>query len=56
MKTAVTEQWKTYKAEYYSLLRLGLPVLVTQLGIIVVNFADTMMVGSYGTEIGRAHV
>ncbi len=50
MKTAVTEQWKTYKAEYYSLLRLGLPVLVTQLGIIVVNFADTMMVGSYGTD------
>lgn len=31
-----------------SLLKLGLPVLVTQIGIIVVSFADTMMVGAYG--------
>lgn len=31
-----------------SLVRLGLPVLVTQVGIIAVNFADTMMVGAYG--------
>ena len=31
-----------------SLLKLGLPVLVTQVGIIVVSFADTMMVGAYG--------
>ena len=31
-----------------SLLKLGLPVLVTQVGIIVVSFADTMMVGVYG--------
>ena len=35
--------------DYKSLLRLGLPVLVTQVGVIVVSFADTMMVGSYGT-------
>lgn len=32
------------------MLRLGLPVMVTQLGIIIVTFADTMMVGAYGTE------
>jgi len=38
--------WKEYKA----LLRLGLPVLVTELGVIVVGFADTMMVGAYGTR------
>lgn len=31
-----------------SLLKLGLPVLVTQVGIIIVSFADTMMVGAYG--------
>lgn len=31
-----------------SLLRLGIPVLVTQVGIIVVSFADTIMVGAYG--------
>lgn len=42
--------WKAYKMEYRSLFRLGLPVLVTQLGIIVVGFADTMMVGSYGVN------
>ena len=31
-----------------NLLKLGLPVLVTQVGIIIVSFADTMMVGAYG--------
>ncbi|MCH5228620.1 MAG: MATE family efflux transporter [Muribaculaceae bacterium] len=30
------------------LLKLGVPVLVTQVGIIIVSFADTMMVGAYG--------
>lgn len=33
----------------YTLIRLGLPVLVTQLGSIIVSMADTMMVGDYGT-------
>lgn len=37
-----------YISEYGKLGRLGLPVLVTQLGIITVSFADTMMVGAYG--------
>lgn len=44
------QMWKAYKEEYRSLLRLGLPVLVTQVGIIVVSFADTMMVGAYGLD------
>ena len=39
-----------YKKEYKNLWRLGLPVLVTQVGIIIVSFADTMMVGTYGTS------
>lgn len=39
-----------YKEEYKNLFRLGLPVLVTQVGIIVVSFADTMMVGAYGVD------
>lgn len=39
-------RWQAYKI----LFRLGLPVLVTQLGTIVVNMADTMMVGAYGTR------
>lgn len=42
--------WKEYTEYYRRLFRLGLPVLVTQLGIIVVSFADTMMVGHYGTD------
>lgn len=35
---------------YRSLLKLGLPIVVGQLGIIVVGFADTMMVGRYSTN------
>lgn len=42
--------WNAYKSEYKTLLRIGLPVLITELGIIVVSFADTMMVGMYGTK------
>lgn len=42
-------------SEYRAIARLGLPVLVTQLGIIAVSFADTIMVGAYGTnELGAA--
>ena len=33
-----------------ALLRLGAPILLTQVGVIVVSFADTMMVGAYSTE------
>ena len=35
---------------YASLLKIGFPVLITQLGVIVVSFADTMMVGAYGLD------
>ena len=35
---------------YKILFKLGLPVLVTQLGTIIVSMADTMMVGDYGTR------
>lgn len=41
---------ETYLQSYLSLLRLGVPVLVTQIGVILVNFADTMMVGAYGVD------
>ena len=37
-----------YFDSYKSLLKIGFPVLVTQIGIIIVSFADTMMVGAYG--------
>lgn len=38
------------KAYYGSILKLGLPILVGQLGMIVVGFADNIMVGRYSTE------
>lgn len=39
---------ETYVQSYVSLVKLGVPVLITQLGIILVSFADTLMVGRYG--------
>lgn len=42
--------WQKYRNEYSSLIRLGFPVLLTQLGVIMVAFADTMMVGAYGVR------
>lgn len=35
---------------FLDILRLGLPILVGQLGMIVTGFADTIMVGRYSTE------
>lgn len=37
-------------SEYRNLFKLGLPVMATQLGIILVSFADTAMVGAYGVD------
>lgn len=36
-------------SHYRSLLHLGLPIIVGQLGTIAVNWADTLMIGHYGT-------
>lgn len=38
------------KEEIRELFRLGLPIMVGQLGMIVLSIADTMMVGRYGTN------
>ena len=40
----------SYSTTVKALIRLGLPVLVTQLGAILVGFADTLMIGRYGTD------
>lgn len=41
----------TTNAKYYKeLARLGLPIVIGQLGIIFVSFADTFMVGRHGTD------
>ena len=42
--------WKNYKDYYGSIIRLGIPILIGQLGMIVVAFADNIMVGRYSTE------
>ena len=39
-----------YREHYKELLKLGLPIVVGQLGVIFVSFADTFMVGWHGTE------
>lgn len=42
-------------SHYKSLLSLGLPIMIGQLGMIVLSFADTMMVGWHSTyELGAA--
>lgn len=46
LKTA----FKRRRADYVRVLRLGFPILVGQLGMIVVGFADNAMVGNYSTE------
>lgn len=42
--------WQKYKANYRAIIALGIPILIGQLGTIVVGFADTIMVGRYSTE------
>ena len=35
---------------YKSLFKLGIPIVIGQLGMIVLGFADTLMIGHHGTE------
>ena len=42
--------WSKYKENYIAIIRLGIPILIGQLGAIIVGFADTIMVGQYSTE------
>ncbi|MDE5967713.1 MAG: MATE family efflux transporter, partial [Muribaculaceae bacterium] len=39
-----------YLADYRRIIALGCPILVSQLGMIVVGFADNSMVGHYSTD------
>ena len=44
-----------YVSHYRQLLSLGLPIMIGQLGMIILSFADTMMVGNHSTmELGAA--
>lgn len=40
---------KAFAKHYSTLFRLGMPIVIGQLGIIVLSFADTLMVGHYST-------
>lgn len=41
---------KAYLPHYKALWKLGLPIVIGQLGMIVLGFADTLMIGHYGTN------
>ena len=43
-------QLLSHKTHCGALLKLGLPIVIGQLGIIVLSLADTFMVGRYGTD------
>ena len=40
----------TYSGHYRALARLGFPIVVGQLGVIILGFADTLMIGHHSTE------
>ena len=39
-----------YTLHYKALWKLGLPIIIGQIGMIVLGFADTLMIGHYGTS------
>lgn len=41
---------KEYRKHYSSLLKMGLPIVLGQLGVIILGFADTIMIGHHTTE------
>ena len=47
--------WRKYRENYAAIIKLGIPILIGQLGMIVVAFADNIMVGRYSTEGGLLH-
>lgn len=47
--------YKVYKSHYKALIFLGLPIIIGQIGMIVLGFADTIMIGHHSTiELGAA--
>ncbi|GCB35375.1 MATE family efflux transporter [Bacteroides faecalis] len=47
--------YKIYKEHYKALIYLGLPIVIGQIGVIVLGFADTLMIGHHSTiELGAA--
>lgn len=46
----MTTRQAQFVSDYWRILKLGFPVLVSQIGIIIVGFADNIMVGNYSTD------
>ena len=46
----MTPYFERYGNHYATILRLGMPLLLGQLGVIVTGYADTIMVGNYNTD------
>ncbi|MEG2573545.1 MAG: MATE family efflux transporter [Bacteroides sp.] len=40
----------TYKEHYKALLYLGIPIVIGQIGVIILGFADTLMIGHHSTN------
>lgn len=47
---SILRRGAAYKTEYKNLVKLGMPLMFTQIGIVVVSFADTIMVAHCGTR------
>jgi MATE family multidrug resistance protein len=48
-------KFSSYQSHYKNLLLLGIPVIIGQLGNIIMGIVDTLMIGHYGTmELGAA--
>lgn len=44
-----------YRDHYKALIYLGLPIVIGQIGVIILGFADTLMIGHHSTiELGAA--
>ena len=42
--------YSIYKEHYKALISLGLPIVIGQIGVIVLGFADTLMIGHQRTK------
>lgn len=49
-QSIIDSQLLTRRGRYLAILRLGTPILVGQVGQIVVGFVDSAMVGHYSTD------
>ncbi|MDL2245629.1 MATE family efflux transporter [Parabacteroides sp. OttesenSCG-928-J18] len=51
----MNRHFQRYKSHYKSLIYLGVPIVIGQVGQIILSFADTLMIGQHSTdELGAA--